>query len=290
MSRSLRIPTAKNYLELVNEMYDPEKILTGAPNARDLGGIETMDGRRIKPNRLIRSGMLARLTDEDVEYLKSAGLKTIVDFRTSAERVQKPDRVIDGAEYIVCPMLEDKTDGITRDKPESEDEEAQRTLKMARRLMEHDPDGVRQMRSLYPILVTLDHSLEHYRRFFEILLKHEDGALLYHCTMGKDRVGTATALLLTALGVPREGIVADYMITRERCAPGTQRLLNNCRKFTDDEAVLEFVYRLDTVQEDFIAATFETIDEVHGGMDRFLRDKMGLDAAAIERLKLLYLD
>lgn len=290
MSRSLRILTAKNYLELVNEMYDPEKILTGAPNARDLGGIETMDGRRIKPNRLIRSGMLARLTDEDVEYLKSAGLKTIVDFRTSAERVQKPDRVIDGAEYIVCPMLEDKTDGITRDKPESEDEEAQRTLKMARRLMEHDPDGVRQMRSLYPILVTLDHSLEHYRRFFEILLKHEDGALLYHCTMGKDRVGTATALLLTALGVPREGIVADYMITRERCAPGTQRLLNNCRKFTDDEAVLEFVYRLDTVQEDFIAATFETIDEVHGGMDRFLRDKMGLDAAAIEMLKLLYLD
>lgn len=290
MSRSLRIPTAKNYLELVNEMYDPEKILTGAPNARDLGGIETMDGRRIKSNRLIRSGMLARLTDEDVEYLKSAGLKTVVDFRTSAERVQKPDRVIDGAEYIVCPMLEDKTDGITRDKPESEDEEAQRTLKMARRLMEHDPDGVRQMRSLYPILVTLDHSLEHYRRFFEILLKHEDGALLYHCTMGKDRVGTATALLLTALGVPREGIVADYMITRERCAPGTQRLLNNCRKFTDDEAVLEFVYRLDTVQEDFIAATFETIDEVHGGMARFLRDKMGLDAAAIDRLKMLYLD
>lgn len=271
-------------------MYDPEKILTGAPNARDLGGIEAANGRRIKPNRLIRSGMLARLTDEDVEYLKSAGLKTVVDFRTSAERVQKPDRVIDGAEYIVCPMLEDKTDGITCDKPESEDEEAQRTLKMARRLMEHDPDGVRQMRSLYPILVTLDHSIEHYRKFFEILLNHEDGALLYHCTMGKDRVGTATALLLTALGVPREGIVADYMITRERCAPGTQRLLNNCRKFTDDEAVLEFVYRLDTVQEDFIAATFETIDEVHGGMDRFLRDKMGLDAAAIDRLKALYLE
>ena len=180
-------------------MYDPEKILTGAPNARDLGGIETANGRRIKPNRLIRSGMLARLTDEDVEYLKSAGLKTIVDFRTSAERVQKPDRQIDNVEYIVCPMLEDKTEGITRDKPESEDEEAQRTLKMAHRLMATDPDGVRQMRSLYPILVTLDHSIEHYRKFFEILLNHEDGALLYHCTMGKDRVGTATALLLTAL-------------------------------------------------------------------------------------------
>lgn len=271
-------------------MYRPEKILIGAPNARDLGGIETADGRRIRPNRLIRSGMLARLTDEDVEYLKSVGLRTVVDFRTSAERVQKPDRQIDGAEYIVCQMLEDKTEGITRDKPESEDEEAQRTIRMARRLMKTDTDGVRQMRSLYHILVTLEYSVAHYRRFFEILLKHEDGALLYHCTMGKDRVGTATALLLTALGVPRESIVADYMITRERCAPGTQRLLENCRKFTDDEAVLEFVYRLDTVQNDFIAATFETIDEVHGGMDSFLSEKMGLDEKALGRLKALYLD
>lgn len=271
-------------------MYNPQKILIGAPNARDLGGIETADGRVVRPNRLIRSGMLSRLTDEDVEYLKAAGLNTVVDFRTSAERVQKPDRQIDGVSYIICPMLEDKTAGITRDKPENEDEEAQRTIRMAQRLMQTDADGVRQMRSLYPILVTIEHSLEHYRKFFEILLEHEDGALLYHCTMGKDRVGTATALLLTALGVPRESIVADYMITGERCAPGTQRLLNNCRKFTDDEAVLEFVYRLDTVQEDFIGATFETIDELHGGMDNFLREKMGLDAAAIARLKELYLE
>ena len=271
-------------------MYNPEKILSGAPNARDLGGIETADGRVLRSNRLIRSGMLSRLTDEDVEYLKTAGLKTVVDFRTSAERVQKPDRRIDGVSYIICPMLEDKTDGITRDEPESADEEAQRTIRMAQRLMQTDADGVRQMRSLYPILVTLEHSIEHYRRFFEILLKHEDGALLYHCTMGKDRVGTATALLLSALGVSRESIGADYMMTAERCAPGTRRLLDNCRKFTDDAAVLEFVYRLDTVQEDFIGAAFETIDELHGGMDNFLREKMGLDDKALARLRELYLD
>lgn len=271
-------------------MYNPEKILIGAPNARDLGGLEAADGRVIRPNRLIRSGMLSRLTDEDVEYLKAAGLKTVVDFRTSAERVQKPDRKIDGVSYIICPMLEDKTEGITREKPENEDEEAQRILRMARRLMQTDTDGVRQMRSLYPILVTLEHSIEHYRKFFKILLEHENGALLYHCTMGKDRVGTATALLLSALGVPRESIVADYMITAERCAAGTQRLLANCRKYTDDEAVLEFVYRLDTVQEDFIGATFETIDELHGGMDNFLREKMCLGDKSINRLKELYLD
>ena len=113
MSRSLHILTAKNYSELVIEMYKPEKILTGAPNARDLGGIETADGRCVKPNRLIRSGMLARLTDEDVKYLKSAGLKTVVDFRTSAERVQKPDRQIDNVKYIVCLRTRPRASPVT---------------------------------------------------------------------------------------------------------------------------------------------------------------------------------
>lgn len=112
-------------------MYEPKIILSGAPNARDLGGIETKDGRTLKYGRLIRSGMLSRLDDNDMAYLKNAGLRTVVDFRTAAERMQKPDRLPEGTEYIICPILEDKAEGITRDKPETEDEEAQRTVKMA---------------------------------------------------------------------------------------------------------------------------------------------------------------
>lgn len=271
-------------------MYAPEIILGGAPNARDLGGIETLDGRTLRRGRLIRSGMLSRLDDKDIAYLKNAGLRTVVDFRTAAERIQKPDRLPEGTEYIVCPMLEDKTDGITRDKPETEDEEAQRTVKMAQRLMARDPDGAAQMRSLYPLLVTLEHSVLHYRQFFEILLRHEDGALLYHCTLGKDRVGTATALILSALNVPRETIYSDYLITRTRCAPGTERLVENCARYTGDAATLEFIRAIDTVREDFLGAAFEAIDESCGSMDNFLRDRMGLDSKKLSRLRELYLD
>lgn len=271
-------------------MYNPKIILNGAPNARDLGGIETADGRELKYGRLIRSGMLSRLDDSDISYLKEAGLRTVVDFRTAAERVQKPDRLPEGTEYMVCPMLEDKVEGITRDKPETEDEEAQRCVKMAQRLMARDPDGEVQMRSLYPILVTAEHSVSHYRQFFEILLRHEEGALLYHCTMGKDRVGTATALILSALGVPRESIMEDYLITGVRCAPGTERLLSNCRRYTEDAATLEFIRILDTVQEDFLGAAFDAIDENYGGMDNFLREYMALDEAKLARLRELYLD
>lgn len=271
-------------------MYNPGIILSGAPNARDLGGIVTRDGKTVKKNRLIRSGMLARISDADVKYLKNAGLKTVVDFRTLAERLQKPDRIIEGVEYIICPMLEDKAEGITRDKPETEEEEAQRTVNMVRRLMKNGRDGAEQMSSLYGVLVTLEHSIDHYRQFFDILLRHESGALLYHCTMGKDRVGTATALLLSALGVTREDIFADYLITRERCAPGTERLVENCRRYTDAPDELKFIRELDTVHESYLSTALGIIEDQYGGMDLFLREKMQLDEEKLARLRELYLE
>ncbi len=265
-------------------------ILKGAPNARDLGGIETADGRRIKSGRLIRSGMLGKLEPEDIEYLKGINLKTVVDFRTVQEQIEKPNMKLENVEYMSCSILRGKTEGITREKPETEDEEAIRTVAMAKRLMSQFPDGRAQMRMLYAVLVTDPHAIEHYKKFFDILLNHEDGALLYHCMLGKDRAGTGTALLLSALGVSREDIISDYMITLERCAPGTARLLENCRRYTDNEDEIRFIYELDIVDESFICAGLDTIDKKFGGMDKFLKNHMCLDSAAIERLKGLYLE
>ena len=270
--------------------YKPERILEGAPNARDLGGLETVDGRSVRPNRLIRSGMLRHISDKDVEYLKAAGLRRVIDLRSSQERGEKPDRAIEGVEYIICPILPEKTDGITREKPEDEDEEALRTIAMAKRLMTRNLDGRTQMGSLYPMFVTLDHAIEHFAEFFRILLETEDGAVLFHCTLGKDRAGTAAALLLSALGVPRERIIEDYLITAERCRPGTLKLIESCRRFTDDEDILEFIYLLDTAEESFISSAFDTVDRLHGGMDSFLRNRLGLDDEKLNRLRDMYLE
>ena len=271
-------------------MYKPEIILKGAPNARDLGGLETLDGRKIKFNRLIRSGCLHRISDADAEYLRKIGLKKVVDFRNTNELGERPDRKIEGVEYIYCPILPEKVEGITREAPETEEEEALRSIAMAQRLMRKNADGRSQMKSLYPLMVSLDHACEHFAEFFEILLNTEEGAVLFHCSMGKDRAGTAAALLLSALRVPRESIVADYLMTGERCASDTERLLANCRRYTDNEAILEYVYRLDTVEEDFILAAFARIDELYGGTDNFLRDRMKLTDEKLNRLRDLYLD
>ena len=90
--------------------------------------------------------------------------------------------------------------------------------------------------------------------------------------------------------MPRETIYADYLITRVRCAPGTGRLVNNCKKYTDDPKTLEFIRMLDTVQEDFLDAALDTIDELYGGMESFLRNQMLLDEEKLKRLEELYLE
>lgn len=265
-------------------------LLYGAPNARDLGGMLTADGRKIKPHRLIRSGMLGKLSSADIEYLKSIDLKTVVDFRGEQEQVEKPDLRIEGVSYVSCPILKGRTDGISRLSPKTEDEEARRTVDMARRLMREGSDGREKMRFLYTLLVSDAHAVEHYGMFFDTLLSQENGALLYHCMMGKDRVGVGTALLLSALGVSRENIIKDYLITAERCAPGTARLLENCRRYTDDEAELRFIYDLDIVDESFISAGLDCIERSFGGMDAYMRDQLRLDDEKREKLKNMYLE
>ena len=90
-------------------------LLRGAPNARDLGGLPTMDGRTIRPGLLLRSGELAGITEPDAQALTEYPLRTVVDFRTDLEREQKPDRVLPGVQYVHCPIVQQAAAGLTRE-------------------------------------------------------------------------------------------------------------------------------------------------------------------------------
>ena len=96
---------------LISERY----LLRGAPNARDLGGLPTMDGRKVRTGLLLRSGELAGITDADAHTLSQYPLRTVIDFRTDLEREQKPDRVLAGVRYIHCPIVQQTATGLTRE-------------------------------------------------------------------------------------------------------------------------------------------------------------------------------
>lgn len=246
-------------------------------NCRDLSHLEIKDGRKIKKNSLIRSETLFKATKKDIRKLtEEYGLKTIIDFRTDIECEQKPDPVIDGVKYIHNPILEAQTLGITREKVAYKD-----VPKIYKNVTISPQEN---MSSLYRNLVLNEYSIEHYREFFRILLE-EDGAFLWHCTAGKDRVGIGTALLLSALGVDREKIIADYLMTDYYYKRENARLKFFINIGVRKKLVREHLRYLLCVKRQYITASFEAIEEKYGSVEIYLNREMGLDSANLIKLR-----
>ena len=256
--------------------------LTGAPNARDLGGIRTADGREVLPGKLIRSGELSRLAASDIRKLSDAGLKTVVDFRTDYERSEKPDAAIPEVRFISCPILEQMT-GITREQTGNE------IPPYYRAAIQAGKDAANRMAGLYLPLVEGDYSLTHYAQFLQIVLNHNDGALLYHCTAGKDRVGVATMLILSALGVSRETIMEDYLLTNGYLADEVNETFRAAKRYSDDPN-LEFAVRaFEAASERYLRNAWDSIDRRFGSTEAFLTQSLGFGAYETKLLREKYL-
>ena len=257
-------------------------LLRGAPNARDLGGLPTMDGRTIRPGLLLRSGELAGITEPDAQTLTEYPLRTVVDFRTDLEREQKPDRVLPGVQYVHCPIVQQAAAGLTR---EEQADPYAAVVAHAKTMAGRERAF---MCELYRSLVTQAFSIAHYRQFFALLLAQTDGALLYHCTAGKDRVGVGTMLLLTALGVDWPVIVENYLITNERMAASTDCLLTAVVDYDLSEAERDVIRTFDRADAEFLTAARDAAAERYGSVDAFLQ-ALGVGAAERAEIRARYL-
>ncbi|MFE2310680.1 tyrosine-protein phosphatase, partial [Streptomyces sp. NPDC059411] len=242
---------------------DPER--TGVRNFRDVGGMPTTDGRKVKPGRLFRSGHLAHATETGAEFLGSLGLHTVFDFRNAADQaLEGPDVELPGVRNVNIP-LSDPADGREFWKMVRDGEAGQ--------LHEVLGDGKaveRMMRSYRGIIKT--RTAEH-SRVVHALAEDSVPALL-HCAAGKDRAGLSIAVVLLALGVEREAIVTDYL---ESNAPHNQYRV---RRSTDEAPVrtpevLELLAPLFDARAQYLTAAFETVEEEWGGVERYLAEGGG---------------
>jgi protein-tyrosine phosphatase len=242
--------------------------LKGGHNFRDVGGYPAADGRNTAWGMVYRSGTMAELSDSDHALLARLGLRTICDFRSSGERNRQPSRLPDPAGFEIWSRdyetsTADLVDALTR--PDA-------TATGSRALM------IEMYRDL------AYEQVPGYRALFERLAS---GALpiLFHCAAGKDRTGIAAALLLDMLGVPRDVVVEDYVLTDRffdrgcalvRSDPWADRLGGI------DQAVWAPIMRADPA---YIATMFETIEARHGSAEGFIRDELGLDETAIRAIR-----
>jgi protein-tyrosine phosphatase len=177
--------------------------LKGQPNFRDIGGYETTDGRKVKNALIYRSGELPKLTDEDVGRLRKLGIKTVINFLTPNEiEWRGKDRLPDGVKTINIPITGDVA-GIP---------DVVNKLLASRKSGDFRKFPPKFNQQIHAELVS-GLADKQYAKLFKVLADESNYPLVYHCSHGIHRTGTATALLLTALGVSWETIRQDYLLS-----------------------------------------------------------------------------
>ncbi len=251
-------------------------------NTRDIGGFPAADGKKIAPCRLIRSGELNGAAPEDIAVLKEQyRLQKVIDLRMDAERAQSPDPVIEGVTTLVLPVLDGSFFGIARD---------ENSVSAWLRLFDDPTADPREIfKTMYRKLLFSDYVKPLYREFFSVLLELREGAVLWHCSAGKDRAGLVSLLVMTALGVPRELIILDYMMTENFTAKDLRKVRAKIRLFIRDKRKKDCLNVLLSVDESFLTQLFEIMDAEYGGGEGYLRSFIGLPPEEILRMRKMYL-
>ena len=257
-------------------------------NTRDLGGIKSKYGT-VRFNKLLRSGHLGVATQADCEILtRQHSLKRIVDLRTATEIANNPDAIIDGVEWVNVSIIAATTFGITYEKSDGPTIAKMIDAGMARMIARGETPSD-HMRILYKNFVMNDYSHRGYGKFLKLLANEPiDGATLWHCSAGKDRVGTCTALLLHCLGVSREDIMRDYLLTNEMNKAHSESILNKVRPYVTDE-VYELEKTMVLVDESYLNSFWEEIEKRFGSVDAFIAH-CGVTDADIEKLRKNYME
>ncbi|MGI6175840.1 MAG: tyrosine-protein phosphatase [Christensenellales bacterium] len=251
-------------------------VLKNPANFRDLGGIRTSEGMCVKPNRLLRSGELTNLTEPEKSLLTDRfGVQTVVDFRVGSETKIKPDAELSGARNIHIDIMKNA--------------ERQAGIFANYQSICSSEQAHAFMVLFYELMITDEAALCGYRQFLELVMQQRQGALLFHCFAGKDRTGVAAAMVLTLLGVEREVILDDYLLTNTLRRKPNLKMMEyerSCGKTEEEIAVLnEFLL----VKEDYLQRVFAVAQEASGSFLQHLRRIFDISDDDIAALKKNYL-
>lgn len=262
------------------ERISLEKLL----NTRDLAGYRTSDGKTIRPKCLIRSGALAGMSEKDKEILYGEyGVRTVIDLRTGLEAAEKPDPEVPGVKNVFNPILDEETAGFTHENEDGEGVDMlEGFLKHAKSLNGHPEIYINR---LYENLVINEQAMKRYGAFLNQVLEAEPGAVLWHCSAGKDRAGMASAFLLTALDVDRETVISDFTASNEFLQKETDGMTALVRSRTSDPNLEKCAEILCQVHESYIRGAFRIIEERFGGMDSYLENQLNFSREKRDRLK-----
>jgi protein-tyrosine phosphatase len=251
--------------------------LRGALNVRDLGGTVTEAGRKIIPGRILRSDALCKLTAEDVSVLAGLGLHTAIDFRSAGEVASAgADLLPPGAAAVALPVNAGNLDEYIAVMTSGD-------LTRQRELL-GDGKGVQFMIGINRSFVSDPGHRAQFGRALHLIADQGRQPARDHCTAGKDRTGWMTAIVLTALGVARTEITADYLASNDYVWAAYRapiQALAGAGQLAEPDLVTPLL-RQDPA---YLDAAFAEVDAQYGSFGAFLGDGLGFGADDLTRLR-----
>ena len=247
-------------------------------NSRDMGGYKTADGRTVKWGVLFRSDSLANLDDADLAYLENLQLSAITDFRSDSERAQAPDRLPQQSPAIAYRTLAINNPAV---------DVAELGKKFFSGQLSQDELLALTDRTGYINDADISRMWGQWVRELA-----RPGALpqLFHCTAGKDRTGFAAAMVLLTLGVPRDQVMQDFLLSNEYLA---EKIATNVEKIqahsaTDVDA--EVLRQVLGVTPTSLEGAFEAMEARYGSIDAYIEQGLGIDNTTRLELQALLLE
>ncbi len=221
-----------------------------------------MNGRKIKPGLLFRSGDFFSLSPEDIGKLEDMNLAAIIDLRARREIVKRPDKPVGTVREIIHIDIHD----AARDKAE-------------KLLVEHDAEGLENVLTGDYVRMITEHQHD-FRRFLDILATTDHLPLVYHCAAGKDRTGLSTVFLLSALGVEMQDIWDDYMATNKFAEPYINSVIH---KVTKSGLNGEILRPLLEVRKEYLEAALTEIERKYSDLQRFVIEVLKADCEKLQK-------
>ena len=251
-------------------------------NFRDLGGLSAGDGSKIVRGKLIRGGNLYGAGPSDLEKL-AVMLELVADFRTEGEILEKPDPEIPGVRNWHLPFLQTITEGVSREK------DADRNAFM--RYVADPEQALGYMVKTYEHLAGSGFAMEQQKKLLQYLLKPREKGVLWHCTAGKDRTGIFALIVEEILGVSRDDIIEDYLMTNQGNHETVEQLVRHfsTRTDVDPEKAVPALHSMFGAREEYIIAYYREAERLYGSFDTFLEKALGADLKMRSRFREMYL-
>ncbi|MBD7938907.1 tyrosine-protein phosphatase [Cytobacillus sp. Sa5YUA1] len=254
------------------------KRLEGVYNFRDIGGLVTSNGLRMKSGLLYRSDELSRLTEADMHLFRKLNIKTICDLRTVSEGESKRAKIHEEQHLSVVKIpIQDPSWELTR-----------------KGMLKFLLTGARHMNFEELMLKMYQHMAfgcqREIKQIFDLIVEKEHAPLLIHCTGGKDRTGFMSSLIQLTADVPYDRVMKEYLYSNDLIEPRMKKTAKALKiaslfrlKETDIQPVLE-------VREAYLEQAYKAIFSKYDTIEEYLMKECSVESEVIEKLRRRLLD